>query len=233
MRRIHFTGDDLAGFEWRGPAGHLKLIVPDDGQHSVPMPTPDGPRSPFMRTYTPRRFDTATRTLEIDFVVHSHGPAGRWAARAAAGDQLVMIGPAPGYVVDSQAQWFLLVGDETALPAIESILEEIPSAARTRVLLEVAAPDELRRLPADGTAHVNWLIRKDEPSAGAALEAAVSALGSLPEGSGRVYVACEAGAMRRIRAILKQQYGLAGSQMVTRGYWRLGEMNHPDHDFGD
>jgi NADPH-dependent ferric siderophore reductase len=233
MRRVRFTGDDLAQVEWRGPAGHLKLTVPDEGLHEAPMPVPDGPRSPLTRTYTPRSIDAARRVLEIDFVIHSHGPAGRWAARAAIGDRLVMMGPAPGYTIDPEAPWMLLAGDETALPAIESILERLPALTRAHALIEVAAADEQRTLPDNGKTRVDWLVRRNEASAGAALEAAVQGLGSLPAGNGRAYVACEAAAMRRIRALLRAQYGLDASQLVTRGYWRLGEQNHPDHDYGE
>ncbi|MGH8820462.1 MAG: FAD-dependent oxidoreductase, partial [Rhodoferax sp.] len=81
MTRISFGGAEMAGFEWRGPAGHLKLTVPDEGEREAPMPQDDGPRSVLMRTYTPRSFDATAQTLDVDFVLHAHGPAGRWASR--------------------------------------------------------------------------------------------------------------------------------------------------------
>ncbi len=237
MVRIGFTGADLASFEWRGPAGHLKLIVPADGEHEASVPAPDGPRSPLMRTYTPRRFDAAAQRLDIDFVLHAHGPAGRWAMRAQMGDRLAMMGPAPGYRIDADARWFLLIGDDTALPAIESILEELPSTTSAQVLIEVNGEDEARPLHSAAAVDVRWLARgADVRTAGAALLAAVQGLAALPggeEGPGRIYVGCESTAMRRIRQHLIEVRQVERSTLVTRGYWQLGQANHPDHDYGD
>ncbi|MEO7851549.1 MAG: siderophore-interacting protein [Rubrivivax sp.] len=234
MVRIGFTGADLASFEWRGPAGHLKLIVPADGEHEASVPAPDGPRSPLMRTYTPRRFDAAAQRLDLDFVLHDHGPAGRWAMRAQVGDRLAMMGPAPGYRIDTDARWFLLIGDDTALPAIESILEELPATASAQVLIEVHGEDEARPLRSAAAVDVRWLARGgDVRSAGAALLDAVQGMGALPSGPGRIYVGCESAAMRRIRQHLIDQRQVERSLLVTRGYWQLGEANHPDQDYGD
>jgi NADPH-dependent ferric siderophore reductase len=48
-----------------------------------------------------------------------------------------------------------------------------------------------------------------------------------------VWVACEAQSVRRIRRVLLTERNLDPSSLVTRGYWRLGEDNHPDHDYGE
>lgn len=234
MVRIGFTGADLHNFEWRGPAGHLKLIVPAEGEHEAPMPTPDGPRSPLMRTYTPRRFDAAMQRLDIDFVLHDHGPAGRWAMRAQLGDRLLMMGPAPGYQIDAAAEWFWLIGDDTALPAFETILEELAAPVHVRVLIEVADLHEVRPLRSAAQVDVRWLPRGDDArQAGAALLAALRGTPALPEGPGRLYVGCEAKAMRSIRKLLIDDLRADRSTVVSRGYWQLGEPNHPDHDYGD
>jgi NADPH-dependent ferric siderophore reductase len=73
MVRVTFTGDDLGAFAWNGPAAHIKLIFPEDGQTEPLMPQPDGPRSTRMRTYTPRRFDPAVPELDVEFVLHAEG----------------------------------------------------------------------------------------------------------------------------------------------------------------
>ena len=95
MVRVTFTGDDLAAFGWNGPAAHIKLIFPEDGQAEPPMPQPDGPRPTRIRTYTPRRFDPAVPELDVEFVLHGDGPASTWAAQAQAGQALVLGGPWP------------------------------------------------------------------------------------------------------------------------------------------
>ncbi|MDB6059933.1 MAG: siderophore-interacting protein [Verrucomicrobiaceae bacterium] len=235
MVRITFTGEDLQSFVWTGPAAHIKLIVPEDGSHEAPMPIPDGPRSPTMRTYTPRRFNASTFELDVDFMLHDHGPAGRWAIRAKIGDRLVVLGPAPGYKIDAEAAWFLLAGDGTALPAIETILADLPAKISVRALIEVTDENEIRALHSAGNVDIEWLIRGADPQqAGAPLEAAIRKfIDQLPSGNGRFYVGCESNAMRRIRRLLLKERGFERGTIVTRGYWKLGSSNHPDGDYGD
>lgn len=230
MRRVTFEGDDLSSFVWSGPAAHMKVIFPEPGGDVVPEYSPDGPRPTTMRTYTPRRFDAAAHTLEVDFVVHGEGPASTWIAQAQVGQQLVMMGPAPGYSVDPDADWYVLAGDDAALPAIETLLEAIPEGARVSVFLEVVADDEIRTLPGAKHADVRWLTRDAAQPAGSALLEALAAF-SWPIGEGRIYVGCEAEAMRRIRRVVVEASGLDRDRVITRGYWRIGAVNHPDHDY--
>ncbi len=234
MARITFGGPDLAGFEWRGPAGHLKLTVPDAGQHEAPMPKDDGPRSVLMRTYTPRSFDAKALRLDVDFVLHAYGPAGLWASRARVGDRLVLMGPAPGYKIDLDADWFVLAGDDTALPAIETILAELPARASALVFVEVADRGEARELRSLAKVDVQWVVRQAEPAApGQALDAALRAMAALPPGSGRIYVGCESTAMRRIRDFWVKERGVQARSVVARGYWKLGNPNNTDRDYAD
>jgi NADPH-dependent ferric siderophore reductase len=229
MRRVTFAGDDLATFAWSGPAAHLKIVFPEPGQTRVPDVTPDGPRPATMRTYTPRRFDPQTQQLEVDFVLHGHGPASAWAAQAAPGQELVLMGPGRGYAIDPDAAWHVLAVDDAALPALETLLEAIPSAAHVTAFVEVSSLDEMRPLP--GNADVRWLERGADPQrAGAALRAALETF-AWPTGAGRVYVGCEADAMRRIRTAILASSGLDRERITARGYWRIGERNHPDHDY--
>jgi NADPH-dependent ferric siderophore reductase len=230
MVRVTFTGDDLGAFGWNGPAAHIKLLFPEDGQAEPDMPQPDGPRSTRMRTYTPRRFDPAVPELEVEFVLHGDGPASAWAAQAQVGQGLILAGPGPNYEVDSGAGWFLLAGDDAALPAIETILDVLPAEARGRVLVEVADEHEQRPLSSAAQVEITWLHRGAQ-LADAALEQAVRAI-ELPTGNGRIYIGCEAAAMRRIRKHLLQERGLDPSTIVTRGYWKLGDVNYTDHDYG-
>jgi NADPH-dependent ferric siderophore reductase len=122
MVRVTFSSPELATFGWNGPAAHIKLIFGD------PAATP----RPTMRTYTPRRFDPAARELDVDFVLHGEGPASTWAAQAAVGQTLTIAGPGRSYTIDSAAPWFVLAGDESAIPAICTILEHLPPAAPAR-----------------------------------------------------------------------------------------------------
>jgi NADPH-dependent ferric siderophore reductase len=232
MVRVTFTGDDLGTFAWNGPAAHIKLIFPEEGEAEPRMPQPDGPRSTRMRTYTPRRFDPGVPELDVEFVLHGDGPASNWAARAEIGQTLILAGPGPSYQIDPDADWFLLAGDDAALSAIATILDALPADARAHVLLEVVDRNEERPLSSAARVEITWLDREAHgKAANAALEAAVRDV-ELPAGTGRVYVGCEAAAMRRIRAHLLQERGLDPAAIVTRGYWKQGAVDYTDHDYG-
>ena len=218
MVRVTFTSPELEEFGWNGPAAHIKLFF-------------EGPR-PTMRTYTPRRFDRAARELDVDFVVHGEGPASAWASQAAEGQTLTIAGPGRNYVVDPRVDWYVLAGDDSAIPAISTILEHLPPSALATVLLEVVDAGEEQPIHSSGKASITWLHRGEDPArAGVLLEESVRGL-ELPSGVGRVYVACEAGAMRRIRRHLLTERALNRDHVVTRGYWKLGATDHPDGDYG-
>lgn len=230
MVRVTFTGDDLAAFGWNGPAAHIKLVFPEDGQTEPPMPTPDGPRLKGVRTYTPRRFDPTVPELDVEFVLHGVGPASNWAAQAQVGQVLIVAGPGPNYQIDATADWLLLVGDDTAIPAISSILDALPASLKAYVLLEVSDASEQRELSSAAPVEISW-INRDPRQPDAALEQALRNF-KFPEGNGRVYVGAEAGVMRRMRTYLLKDLGFEASKIVTRGYWKFGDTNYTDHDYG-
>ncbi len=230
MVRVTFGGEELASFEWSGPASHVKLIfTPGEADASG-----RGDGRPIMRTYTPRRFDPGARELEVEFVIHGTGPASAWAEQAAVGQTLTIAGPGRSYAVDAAADWYVLAGDDTAIPAICTILESLPASVKALVLLEVVDGAEEHALDArSANTEIRWLRRgPDAGNAGRELEAAMRRI-ELPPGSGRIYVACESDAMRRIRRHLLQERQFPRAHLVTRGYWRLGETDHPDRDYGE
>lgn len=231
MVRVTFTSPELEAFGWNGPAAHIKLIFGDSAAAGAQAQGAEAPR-PTMRTYTPRRFDREARELVVDFVLHGDGPASTWASQAQVGQTLTIAGPGRNYVVNPTAEWFVLAGDETAIPAISTILEALPAGARASVYLEVVDAGEEHCIQGGPNTIVRWLHRGEDPArAGEKLEAAVRAH-SFPPTRGRVYVACEAGAMRRIRRFLLTERGLPADHLVTRGYWKLGATDHPDGDYG-
>ena len=241
MVRIRVGGDELSEFPTTGPAEHIKVFLPAPGQDRpvLPVQGPDGPEyppdqdRPTIRTYTPRRYHPDTLELDIDFLLHGDGPASNWATRARVGDVIGVAGPRGAYQPDPAADWVLLAGDDTALPAIGTILEALPPSARAKVLVEVRDAAEEQPLESAARVDVRWLHRGEaDGSAGRLLEDAVRRE-DLPDGDGRVWVACEAQVMRSIKRHLVDDRGLDRSALVTRGYWRYGEANHPDHDMGE
>ena len=233
------TGEALEGFAIVAPTAHVKVFLPPEGSGELVLPeqTPDGPvyggdvPPPVVRTYTPRRFDAATRTLELQFVLHGAGPASEWAERAAPGDKIAVAGPGGRFVLDETVPHWWIAGDESAIPAVATLLEALPASATADVHLEVADADDEIAFDAAAKATVTWHHRRSADAFGVELEEAARAA-ELPEGA-RVWVACEASAMRGIRRYFTRDRGLPVTSLVTRGYWRSGEVNHPDHDYGE
>jgi NADPH-dependent ferric siderophore reductase len=232
-------GDALEGFATAAPTSRLKVFLPADGQTAPILPeyTPDGAvraehgPPPAVRTYTPRRFDEASGTLEIQFVLHGAGPASEWAERASVGDQLAVAGPGGRFSMDPAAERWWIAGDESAIPAVGTLLEALPDSAAAEVHLEVAGPDDEIELASPAKTTISWHHRRTPDAWGAELDEA--ARGAAIADGTRVWVACEAAAMRGIRRYLIGERRLPASSLVTRGYWRLGDANHPDHDYGD
>jgi NADPH-dependent ferric siderophore reductase len=234
--RVTFGGAELAGYEMRGPASHIKVLFGRDGEDRPALPEwgPEGPMlnegqsMPPSRTYTPRRWDAAKQELTVEFMLHGDGLASTWARSAKAGDVVAVTLPGGPYTVDPTADWYLVAGDESALPAIETILEELPAGMPAHVIVEVANNGEERPLQAQ---KVTWLYRESGVETGVALEQAVRSF-EAPSGSGRVWVGCEAEIMRSIRKHLLFERGYDRAAIHTHGYWKRGAANHPDHDVG-
>ncbi|MGW7289226.1 siderophore-interacting protein [Streptomyces sp. NPDC054847] len=230
MVRVVLGGEGLAAFELGGWTDHyVKLIFPADG---VTYPEPfdldriraEFPRDqwPANRTYTVRAWDAAHRELTIDFVVHGdEGLAGPWAARARAGDTMRLLGPGGGYAPAPDADWHLLAGDESALPAIAASLEQMPAGAVVHAFVEVDGPaDEQKTATPDGVG-ITWLHRGDRP-VGEALVEAVTAL-DFPEGKVCAFVHGEAACVKELRRLLRVERGVPKEQLSISGYWRLGQ----------
>jgi NADPH-dependent ferric siderophore reductase len=176
---------------------------------------------PVTRTYSVRAWDAENLELTVDFVYHGEeGVAGPWAANAKPGDDVRFGGPGGGYAPDQDADWHLLAGDESALPAIAAALERIPAGARAHVFIEVSGPEEEQKLETAADAAVTWLHRGDAP-VGAALVQAVSAF-AFPDGTPHAFVHGEAGFVKELRRLLLVQRGVPRDRVSISGYWRLG-----------
>ncbi|MFE6040482.1 siderophore-interacting protein [Streptomyces sp. NPDC056452] len=230
MVRVVLGGDGLAGFELAGFADHyVKLcFAPEGADYAHPFDMArireEYPREqwPTTRTYTVRSWDPAARELAIDFVVHGdEGLAGPWASRAQPGDQVTFLGPGGGYGPQASADWHLLVGDESALPAIAVALEQMPAGALVHAFVEVADAAEEQKIVTPDGAVVTWLHRGGRP-VGEALTAAVTGL-DFPEGEVQAFVHGEAGFVKEIRRHLRLERGIPLAQLSISGYWRLGQ----------
>lgn len=228
MRRVVLGGPGLDAFQAGEFTDHyVKLIFPTPG---VAYPEPFDmavireqlPREqwPATRTYTVRAWDPAARELTIDFVVHGEdeGLAGPWALRARPGDVLRFGGPGGAYAPDPAADWHLLAGDESALPAVAAALQALPRDTRAFAFIEVQGPDDEQEIAT--AAEVVWLHRGARP-VGEALVAAVRAL-EFPPGRPQAFVHGEAGFVKELRRYLRVEREVPRELLSISGYWRLG-----------
>jgi NADPH-dependent ferric siderophore reductase len=175
---------------------------------------------PALRTYTLREVRPETGDVVIDFVYHGDvGLAGPWAVSAAPGSELLVIGPGGAYAPDPTADWHLLVGDETALPAIAAALTRIPPGAPTYAFVEIDDAADRQDLACLGELRLRWLPRLDH--AEDLLLNEVRAF-DFPAGRVHAFVHGEAGAVKRLRRHLLHERGLSLPQLSISGYWRRG-----------
>lgn len=209
MLRIVFSGDDLRDFASLAPDDHIKLFVP----------TPSGEVVP--RSYTPRRYDAEAHTLAIDFALHDAGPATNWAIDARPGDRLEVGGPKGSTIISADIRHWLLIGDETALPAIARRIEEIGAGVRVTSVVAVTGPQEHLVFDACADMRTLWAYRSISDSADpGALLAILKTIDVLPETF--VWIAAEALVTRAVRSYLVQERGHPLSWMKASGYWVMG-----------
>lgn len=180
---------------------------------------------PHTRTYTVRWVDTAAGELAIDFVIHGdEGLAGPWAAAAQPGDALIFTGPGGGYNPDPAADWYLLAGDEAALPAIAAVIESLPAGARGLAFLEVDTDADIQPIAAPAGLKLAWLKRDGAPAGGSDLLVNAVRDAEWPGGKVDVFAHGERGYMKGLREVLFRQRGLERSQVSLSGYWAMGRV---------
>jgi NADPH-dependent ferric siderophore reductase len=189
-------------------------------------------RQPVIRTFTVRAFDLEKRQMAIDFVVHGeHGVAGPWASTVQPGWPVYLMGPSGAYAPDPSADWHLMAGDESALPAIAAALEALPAGATARVFIEVADADDEIELRSRADVEVEWiyrggradLISGDRAGDHAPLIDAVKEATWLP-GQVQVFIHGEAQAvMHNLRPYVRKERGVEAKWAASiSGYWRRG-----------
>ena len=178
---------------------------------------------PVTRTYTVREVDEENRRLAIDFVVHGEeGLAGPWAARAEPGQRLAFSVPGGGYAPDPDADWHLLAGDESALPAIGAALEALPTDATGIAFVEVdGAADEIALAHPAGV-ELRWLHRNGAPAGTSRVLADAVAAHIWPAGQVQVFAHGERESMKALRDVFFAQRGLDRSAVSLSGYWAHG-----------
>ncbi|MER7824928.1 siderophore-interacting protein [Streptomyces sp. NPDC096097] len=240
MRRVTLGGPQLHAFEHAGlslPAlrtegfdDHVKFFFAEEGREPVlprqNVSSLDWPSDgrPISKDYTPVRFDPVAGEIDFDFVRHDGGIASAWAQQAAPGQVTWIAGPKMSHGHPEGADWLLVIGDETALPAIARWLDEMPEGTRARVFVEVGEDSHRQELPTRAEAEVTWLVRGGVPAGRSdLLERAVRDMEWLP-GTVFVWAAGEAVTLKGIRRHLSVDRGVPREQTHITGYWRRAEV---------
>ncbi|MBT2338526.1 MULTISPECIES: siderophore-interacting protein [Pseudomonas] len=225
MRRITVGGPELAGFVSLGADDHVKLLFPQNAEEQAALENispgagkAQGPM-PEMRDYTPRRYDLDTLELDIDFVLHGDGPASTWAAQATPGQYLNIAGPRGSMIVPDIFDSYLLIGDETALPAIARRLEGLAPNRRALVVVEVENGAEQQVLQSPAQIQLIWVLREGRQDN---LLTTVKQL-EMPGGKLYAWVATESKLSRRIRKVLLEEKGLDQDYLKAVGYWKVDD----------
>ncbi|GEM34765.1 siderophore-interacting protein [Nocardia neocaledoniensis NBRC 108232] len=240
MVRVTFDCADAAALADTGPDQYTKVFFPLPGQTRpvVPPPIeveggvmswyqrylamPDEVRPP-MRTYTVRAQRPELGELDIDFALHPDhaGPASDWASAAAPGDEIgVLCPPHALYCPPPDPDWQLLVGDETAIPAIGAIVERLATGAVLRAYIEVAGPDDEQRFETRGDVRIDWVHRGARPHGAAVVDAVCAA--TLPGGAPYAWISGEANLVKLVRRELVRERGVDKRAITFTGYWRQG-----------
>ena len=223
--RVVVGGPGLEGFgAGEFTDNYVKLQIPPPGaEYSAPFDAEEikerYPRAqwPRVRTYTVRAWDPDALRLTLDFVHHGdEGVAGPWAATAQPGDVLHLMGPGGAYTPSPEADWHLLVGDLSVIPAIAASLERVPAGVPVHVVIEVPSPDDEVPLETPGDLRLTWL---HGDGTGDTLPPAVREL-EFPEGDVHAFVHGEAAVVREIRRHLVVDRGIAKESLSASGYWK-------------
>jgi NADPH-dependent ferric siderophore reductase len=227
MRRVRLSCADVAPFV--GGDMHVRILVPPKGRLPVwpgyrsdgRIAWPDGDEALLVRPYTIRTIDIERRELWIDVFQHSAAgvatPGGDFARDAQAGDVVALLGPGSGSL--PKARSLLMIGDESALPAIARIAAEVEAGTEIRAIIEVIDAAEEQPLPSAGRLDIRWLHRRSDrgQQAGQLLTEAKAAIATT-SGSTFIWAACEKDDVRAIRSLLKQR-GHDKKNMYVAWYW--------------
>lgn len=226
MRRIMFAGEDLRQFPPQSKGGYIKLLFRDNHQPVRSLQEFEIHADQLLRrTYTVRDVDTDNATLTLDVVVHDHAQghavASSWAQAAVAGDRISIAGPGPAKLADPLSDWFLFVGDMTALLAISCNLELLPATATGYAVIEVNDEADIQPLKVPQAIELIWVSKKSPSTGNSELLAAIEALPWLA-GAPYVWSACEFSLMRQLRSYFKKVRAVPKQQLYISSYWKMG-----------
>jgi len=211
MKRLVVQMDDIDEFSVQSYGQWVKVFLPREADEKL-----------VGRAYTICAFREATGELDMDFVLHSHGALSSWAMSAKAGDRIDIAGPRSGFRIGEATRHLLIGGDETALPAIRSIVEAIPAGVKVDAFIEIPDMRDKQPIQSQAALSLTWLPRQGpEPQAPDALVNAMMKA-DFPDNDSELWFAAEALPVRTIRRHFLADRKIHSSRISVSGYWKRG-----------
>lgn len=199
----------------------LKIISKSDESGYVKLQFTDSEGVAKMRTYTIRDVDEDRNLVTIDFIKHQGGVAYPWIEQAKVGDSISVKGPGASKLVDTALDWFILMGDLTALPAIAVNLRVMPENAKGYAIIEVRDESDIQPLAKPDGIELDWVINADlNKSEGFMLQTIKQKLWL--DGEPYIWVAGEFSSARALRQYFREEKGITQNRYFS-SYWKIGE----------
>lgn len=210
FRRITLEGESFTNFKPNYPAQWVKVFLPNGNMQG--------------RAYTIRYFDLEKKQLTLDIATQHEGLISTWAKHAKIGEQVYITSPRGGFKDLDKDGWLLLLADETGIPSIATILEQLPAHFVVYAFIEISSIKEKQQLNTHAQAKINWLYKDTQKER---LKTVLKA-NTLPNTLGYAWIAAEASIIRGVRMQLLKERGFSLANIQTTGYWKLGEKDHKD-----
>ena len=232
--RVTLTGDNLFKFTNVPIGANTKIFIPPSGLDEVHFPEIDLEKSqwiyppanvrPIVRTYTHSGFNAPKNEMYIDFVAHGeNGPASAWALHCKKGDVLGVAMKDKRTALCPKVNWYLLVGDATAIPVLRCILENLPASANGKCMIEVPGKEDEQALKTKANIDFFWLHNpKPDESSTLAKEVRKIYFPDFPNASRFCYVASEYSTVKEIRNYLGIEMNWEQEELFAYSYWKAG-----------
>ncbi|WP_028021938.1 siderophore-interacting protein [Enterovibrio calviensis] len=220
MQRIVLHGTDLARFPVDCEGGYIKLMFTPEGSTDLSA-LAEGER-PVLRTYTIRHIDLSAHTVTVDFVRHEVkdcgcGHAARWSMAAKEGDTINIAGPGTIQAINHEADWFFMVADMTALPALSVKIAALPKHAKGHAVIEVLSEADIQTINAPEGMMLTWVIKGQNGTLASHVQEQVWL-----DGDAAVWCACEFETMRALRQYFRNDKGVDRDNIYISSYWKNG-----------
>ncbi len=230
MLRVTLQQTDNNPLPANQDGGYIKLHFPRPGVLNNDIEkqilSEDTQCRPLLRTYTICQQRSDLNEIDIDFVVHEIGPASQWALSCVTSDVMYIAGPGKIKFIDPTADWFLILGDMTALPAISANLARLPADAKGYGVVEVVSEDDIQALRVPDGFELIWLVNTQLHNTSALLHK----IKNLPllEGTPSVWSACEFDAIANLRDHFYKTLSISKRDVYASSYWKRG-LNEEQH----